>query len=87
MGVRLLILLSWVTIQTSLSPVEIRARGVRCLSGGIGCSAMDFSLAKGSGRGDSIFSFEKNRCFGFKAESEPIRKEEFLCLLKIRSIS
>ena len=68
-------------------PVEIRARGVRCLSGGIGCSAMDFSLAKGSGRGDSIFSFEKNRCFGFKAESEPTRKEEFLCLLKIRSIS
>lgn len=43
-------------------------------------------MAKGGGRGDSIFPFKKNRYFGFEAEPEATQKKEFLYLLKIESI-
>ena len=36
---------------------------------------------------EQFFPFGKNRRFGFDAEPKATRKEEFLCLLKIRSIS
>lgn len=44
-------------------------------------------LGRGSAAEGTVLPLGKNRRFGFKAESEPTRKEEFLCLLKIRSIS
>lgn len=50
-------------------------------------SARCSMLGRGSAAEGTVLPLGKNRRFGFKAESEPTRKEEFLCLLKIRSIS
>ena len=50
-------------------------------------SVMCSMLGRGSAAEGTVLPLWENRRFGFDAEPNATRKEEFLCLLKIRSIS
>ena len=74
-------------MQRSRTPIERKARCVdvwRAVSAALQLSLLwqEGWMAEGT-----VLPLWKNRCFGFKAESKATRKEESLCLLKIRSIS